>query len=183
MDQCAACETDIVIHTVPTRCRCLLSPFVSLSEPAATAAADHLPVTQHQLREFAALQDERHREHDADHSQLQRTLDAKKDKRRGEIERPLLSSVLFCLCSRSPSLLFHVLYQRGPQIDQTCSERFARLVVKNTKLKLRNTARYGRQHPSVDWGVGCGYFEVEPKGGNGSPGRATTPDGSGMWDG
>jgi len=55
------------------------------------AVADHQPVTHAQLRQFAALQDERHRdhddrhrEHDANHSRLQRELDRKKNKRGGE---------------------------------------------------------------------------------------------------
>lgn len=73
---------------------------MSLSIPAATLAADHLPVTQSQLREFAALQEERHREHDdrhlehdANHGQLQRAIDGKKDKRRGKLARSPRSTV------------------------------------------------------------------------------------------
>ena len=81
----------------------LLSPFCSLFVPGAVAVADHHPVTHAQLREFIALQDERHREHDdrhrehdANQSRLQRALDAKKDKRRGELTRSRRSLVFFC---------------------------------------------------------------------------------------
>lgn len=49
----------------------------------AAAAADHHPVTHEQLRDFAAVQDEKHREHDANYSQLQGAMDTNtKNKKR-----------------------------------------------------------------------------------------------------
>jgi len=60
------------------------------------AAADHHAVTQAQLRELMALQDERVREQDR-LSEMEMALDAKKDKRRGELARSLVFSTRSCV--------------------------------------------------------------------------------------
>lgn len=51
----------------------------------AAAATDHHPVTHEQLREFAAVQDEKHREHDANFGRLQgAAIDPKKRIKKSE---------------------------------------------------------------------------------------------------
>lgn len=70
------------IEVVRAMCVCDMR-FIFL--PALTE--DHDPVTQNQLREFAAVQNEIHREHDANYSQLRGAINAKKSNRKCKFAR------------------------------------------------------------------------------------------------